>query len=111
MRIERERGGTGPRTLELGAYPADVYHALSEAGCEPHWVSGVSIGAINASIIAGNKPEDRLARLKDFWDLGTTARQDQRQPVVACDQIPHAVLGLRRRLASTVHGFLLLRRG
>ncbi|HXP76459.1 MAG TPA: patatin-like phospholipase family protein [Stellaceae bacterium] len=53
----------------LGAYQAGVYHALSEAGCEPNWLSGVSIGAINASIIAGNKPEDRLARLRDFWDL------------------------------------------
>jgi NTE family protein len=53
----------------LGAYQAGVYHALSEAGCEPTWVSGVSIGAINASIIGGNKPEDRLPRLRQFWDL------------------------------------------
>ena len=53
----------------LGAYQAGVYHALSEAGCEPNWVSGVSIGAINASIIAGNKPENRLAKLRQFWDL------------------------------------------
>ena len=53
----------------LGAYQAGLYHALSEAECEPNWLSGVSIGAINASIIAGNKPEDRLVRLKDFWDL------------------------------------------
>ncbi|HEY1505633.1 MAG TPA: patatin-like phospholipase family protein [Stellaceae bacterium] len=53
----------------LGAYQAGVYHALSEAGCEPNWVSGVSIGAINASIIGGNKPEDRLPRLRQFWDL------------------------------------------
>ena len=43
----------------LGAYQGGVYHALSAAGCEPNWLSGVSIGAINASIIAGNKPEDR----------------------------------------------------
>jgi NTE family protein len=53
----------------LGAYQAGVYHALHEAGCEPSWVSGVSIGAINAAIIGGNKPEDRLARLRQFWDL------------------------------------------
>lgn len=53
----------------LGAYQAGVYHALSEAGCEPNWVSGVSIGAINAAIIGGNKPENRLARLRQFWDL------------------------------------------
>ncbi|HUJ97743.1 MAG TPA: patatin-like phospholipase family protein [Stellaceae bacterium] len=53
----------------LGAYQAGVYHALSEAGCEPTWLAGVSIGAINASIIAGNKPEDRLNRLRQFWEL------------------------------------------
>jgi NTE family protein len=53
----------------LGAYQAGVYHALTEAGCEPNWLSGVSIGAINASIIAGNRPEDRLTRLRQFWDV------------------------------------------
>jgi len=53
----------------LGAYQGGVYHALSEAGCEPNWLTGVSIGAINASIIAGNRPEDRLAKLQQFWDL------------------------------------------
>ncbi len=52
----------------LGAYQAGVYHALSEAGCEPNWLSGVSIGAINAAIIAGNRPADRLARLRQFWE-------------------------------------------
>jgi NTE family protein len=53
----------------LGAYQAGVYHALSEAGCEPNWVSGVSIGAVNATIIAGNRPENRLKRLQEFWDM------------------------------------------
>jgi NTE family protein len=52
----------------LGAYQAGVYHGLSEAGIEPDWVIGTSIGAINAALIAGNHPADRLARLKDFWD-------------------------------------------
>ena len=51
----------------LGAYQAGVFNALSEIGAEPNWLSGVSIGAINASIIAGNKPEERLAKLNDFW--------------------------------------------
>lgn len=51
----------------LGAYQAGVYQALAEAGCEPSWLSGVSIGAINAALIAGNPPADRLARLADFW--------------------------------------------
>ena len=51
----------------LGAYQAGVYQALHEAGIEPDWVIGTSIGAINASLIAGNAPEDRLARLQEFW--------------------------------------------
>lgn len=51
----------------LGAYQVGVYEAMHEAGLEPDWVSGVSIGAVNAAIIAGNKPENRLDRLTDFW--------------------------------------------
>ncbi|NBS98267.1 MAG: patatin-like phospholipase family protein, partial [Betaproteobacteria bacterium] len=52
----------------LGSYQAGVFEGLSEAGIEPNWMSGVSIGAINASIIAGNKPENRVAKLKEFWE-------------------------------------------
>jgi len=55
----------------LGAYQAGVYEALHDAGIEPDWMIGTSIGAINASIIAGNDPADRLARLKEFWSLMT----------------------------------------
>jgi NTE family protein len=51
----------------LGAYQAGVYHALHEAGIEPDWIIGTSIGAINASLIAGNEPENRLERLEEFW--------------------------------------------
>lgn len=51
----------------LGAYQAGVYQALHEAGIEPDWVIGTSIGAINASLIAGSAPEDRLRRLTAFW--------------------------------------------
>jgi NTE family protein len=51
----------------LGSYQAGVYQALNEAGIEPDWIIGTSIGAINASLIAGNAPADRLARLKQFW--------------------------------------------
>ena len=51
----------------LGAYQAGVYEALHEAGIEPDWVIGTSIGAINAALIAGNRPEDRLERLRGFW--------------------------------------------
>jgi NTE family protein len=52
----------------LGSYQAGVYHALQEAGVEPDWIVGTSIGAINASLIAGNAPENRLARLIEFWN-------------------------------------------
>lgn len=52
----------------LGAYQAGVYQALHEAGIEPDWIIGTSIGAINASLIAGNLPGNRLRRLRQFWD-------------------------------------------
>ena len=51
----------------LGAYQVGVYQALYEAGIEPDWIIGTSIGAINASLIAGNAPEDRLSKLQEFW--------------------------------------------
>jgi NTE family protein len=51
----------------LGAYQAGVYQALHEAGIEPDWIIGTSIGAINAALIAGNTPENRLPRLANFW--------------------------------------------
>ena len=51
----------------LGAYQAGVFEAIEEAGIEPDWVVGTSIGAINAAIISGNTPALRLARLREFW--------------------------------------------
>src|SRR5271165_1832773 len=51
----------------LGAYQAGVYQALHEAGIEPDRIVGTSIGAINASLIAGNEPAQRLNALRDFW--------------------------------------------
>jgi NTE family protein len=51
----------------LGAYQVGVYEALHEAGIEPDWVIGTSIGAINAALIAGNAPENRLDRMRTFW--------------------------------------------
>ncbi len=51
----------------LGSYQAGVYEALHEAGVEPDWIIGTSIGAINASLIAGNEPQNRIAKLREFW--------------------------------------------
>ena len=55
----------------LGAYQVGVYQALHEAGIEPDWVIGTSIGAINAALIVGNPPGQRLAQLAAFWDRMT----------------------------------------
>lgn len=52
----------------LGAYQAGVYEALHESRIEPNWVCGVSIGAINSAIIAGNSPEKRVDKLREFWE-------------------------------------------
>ncbi len=52
----------------LGAYQAGVYQALAEADLHPDWVAGISIGAINAALIAGNAPEYRVDRLRQFWE-------------------------------------------
>ena len=51
----------------LGAYQAGVYEALSNAGIEPDWVIGTSIGAINGALIAGNAPGNRVAQLRELW--------------------------------------------
>src|SRR5437868_7755020 len=57
----------------LGAYQAGVYEALAEAELSPDWVAGISIGSINAAIIAGNPAESRVAKLRSFWEAVTTS--------------------------------------
>jgi NTE family protein len=56
----------------LGAYQAGSFEALAAAGFSPDWVTGVSIGAINATLIAGNPPERRVERLRTFWERATS---------------------------------------
>src|SRR5689334_16669767 len=74
--LERaEKSASGERQIvlvfqgggALGAYQAGVYQALHEAGIEPDWIIGTSIGAINAALIAGNAVDDRLKKLEEFW--------------------------------------------
>src|SRR5713226_10708015 len=55
----------------LGAYQGGVYQALAEADLHPDWVAGISIGAINCALIAGNPPERRVERLRAFWETVT----------------------------------------
>ena len=71
----------------LGAYQLGVYQAMDEAGIQPDWVIGTSIGAINAALIAGNPRERRFRRLAEFWTrVADTTRLD----------VPADVLSLRR---------------
>ncbi|WP_426439739.1 DUF3734 domain-containing protein [Bradyrhizobium genosp. P] len=56
----------------LGSYQAGAFLALCHAGFEPEWIAGISIGAINAAIIAGNDPDKRVARLKEFWEMASS---------------------------------------
>ena len=51
----------------LGAYQAGAYAALEHSGVRPNWIAGTAIGAINAAIIAGNLPHERVPRLRRFW--------------------------------------------
>src|ERR1700737_1235778 len=57
----------------LGAYQGGVYEALAEANIHPDWIAGISIGAINGAIIAGNPPHSRVDRLREFWTQVTSS--------------------------------------
>jgi NTE family protein len=57
----------------LGAYQAGVYEALANRECTPNWFAGISIGSINAAIIAGNEPSQRVVQLRKFWDEVTSS--------------------------------------
>ena len=81
----------------LGAYQVGVYEALHEAGVEPDWVIGTSIGAINGAIIAGNPPERRVERLDEFWRMvrsDDAARMWGMWPAVA-NAVTHANVMLK----------------
>lgn len=67
----------------LGAYQCGVYEGLAEVGIEPTWIAGISIGAINAAIVAGNPPEKRVERMHEFWD--TVCRPPSMSAKIASD--------------------------
>lgn len=74
----------------LGSYQAGVYQGLHEAGIEPNWFAGISIGALNAAILAGNPLERRLERLTEFWE---TICQSALLPTLPFDADLSAILG------------------
>ncbi|HEX7789175.1 MAG TPA: DUF3734 domain-containing protein [Afipia sp.] len=69
----------------LGSYQAGAYQALCHHDFEPKWIAGISIGAINAAIIAGNPREKRVAKLKEFWDMVSSASPMPWAPFVQGD--------------------------
>jgi NTE family protein len=84
----------------LGAYHVGVYEALHAVGIEPTWISGVSIGAINSALIAGNEPAKRLERLTEFWDRIT--RNDPLDALSAFD--PFGAFDIMRPLQNQLSG-------
>lgn len=64
----------------LGSYQAGIFEGLDESGLYPDWVVGISIGAINAALIAGNPPGRRLERLRSFWEEVTSSLETRWNP-------------------------------
>src|SRR5262250_3665070 len=84
----------------LGAYQAGVYEGMHEQGFAPDWVAGVSIGAINGALIAGNPPDKRVERLREFWD-----RVSSGMPIVGPEQIAPVRIALNRLSAAAAAAF------
>ncbi len=84
----------------LGAYQAGAFEAFAGAGATPDWVAGVSIGAINGALIAGNPPERRVARLREFWN-----RVSAMVPVVAPELLAPARPWMNRMSAASAAVF------
>jgi len=90
----------------LGAYQAGVYQALAEANIHPDWVAGISIGAINSALIAGNSPEKRVERLRTFWE--TVSAQPFGLPFLAAlegrDEFTHSLINHVSSVAALIGG-------
>ena len=90
----------------LGAYQAGVYQALAEANLHPDWVAGISIGAINSALIAGNRPERRVEKLREFWE--TVSAPPFAMPYLAAwegrDEFTHSVINQLRSWGALVGG-------
>ncbi len=90
----------------LGAFQAGAYEALCKAGQDPEWLAGISIGSINAALIAGNRPGDRLPALKAFWE-GITRAPWLTGTIMEGGPIPgrmRAMFNESRAAASTTFG-------
>jgi len=90
----------------LGAYQAGIYQALAEANLHPDWVAGISIGAINSALIAGNPPEKRVERLRTFWE--TVSAQPFGLPFLTAlegrDELTHSLINHVSSVAALIGG-------
>ena len=78
----------------LGSYQAGVHSALLEAGIQPNWLAGISIGSINAAIIAGNPAERQAERLRNFWETITTEVESPWCPLISDRNATNALSAL-----------------
>ena len=90
----------------LGSYQAGVYAALAASPYQPDWVAGISIGAINAAIIAGNAPSLRVERLRAFWEEVTTPSGPWPAPWSPPWSLPH-LFGQIERSAGAIGALML----
>src|ERR1700748_3863090 len=90
----------------LGSYQAGVYQALAEANLHPDWVAGISIGAINAALIAGNSPEKRVDRLREFWETVSAPPfgMSYVEALEGRDEFTHSVINEVRSWGALVGG-------
>ena len=88
----------------LGAYQAGAYAAMAEAGVQPQWVAGVSIGAINSALIAGNAPDQRVERLREFWEL-VSSQPAQQLPIWWGSRIWQNQFSAQAGMLSGIPGF------
>ncbi|MEA2986821.1 MAG: hypothetical protein QOD94_3075 [Alphaproteobacteria bacterium] len=90
----------------LGSYQAGVYQALAEAKLHPDWIGGISIGAINAALIAGNSPDKRVERLREFWESVSASPLGipYMKPVYTADDLTRQVLNHVRAFGIVLLG-------
>jgi NTE family protein len=90
----------------LGAYQAGVYQALAEANLHPDWVAGISIGAINSALIAGNRPERRVEKLREFWETVSSPPFgiSYVAPLEGRDEFTHSVINQLRSWGALLGG-------
>src|SRR5262249_20612896 len=90
----------------LGSYQAGVYQALAEANLHPDWVAGISIGAVNSALIAGNPPEKRVESLREFWQAVSTSPLGLPyfESIAIPDDSAHSLLNQTRALGILLFG-------